>query len=191
MMTDRQWGLVLSVGVHTVILGMGTFLWVTPPQYQMRSDPGDVSVDLVGDPGPAVSAVRVPLVHASMVQAKPATDLSPPPATSHPEPMPPSDGASHHSGGATVSAKPIYLENPPPAYPERARRLGQEGVVLLAVTVSPAGIALHIDLKKTSGFPLLDNAAMAAVKRWRFRPATVAGIPVETTVDVPVRFKLQ
>jgi len=83
-----------------------------------------------------------------------------------------------------------YLSNPKPAYPKMARRRGLEGVVVLAVSVSSQGSVKGLELKKSSGHKLLDNAAKNAVKRWRFTPATRGGIKVNAMVDVPIRFTL-
>ncbi len=203
-MTDRHWGMFLSVAVHAMIVGLGTFLLVSPLQYQMRTG-GDISVELTGsEPEVAVrSHVLIPPLPATIPESVSDPDgvvekttqsvatAAPVQAQKSDETMGGATGGGPGQGSGTATAKPLYLENPPPAYPERARRLGQEGVVLLAVTVTPAGTPRHVDLKKTSGYPLLDNAAISSVRRWRFRAATVAGIPVETMVDVPVRFKLQ
>ena len=58
------------------------------------------------------------------------------------------------------------------------------------VQVSTAGLPLNVALAGSSGFPALDQAARAAVLRWRFDPALTAGIPVAGRVRVPVRFQL-
>jgi protein TonB len=45
-------------------------------------------------------------------------------------------------------------------------------------------------LKQSSGFPLLDEAAIAAVRRWTFEPARIDGRAVASQVVVPVRFSM-
>jgi protein TonB len=77
-----------------------------------------------------------------------------------------------------------------PAYPESARRRGEQGDVLLRVEVAADGQPLEVSVTQGSGFSLLDDAAMAAVRRWHFRPATRGGIPVSATAEVPIRFRL-
>lgn len=84
-----------------------------------------------------------------------------------------------------------YLHNPTPAYPAVARRLGEEGRVLLRVLVSPAGRAERLELQSSSGSTRLDNAALDAVKRWRFVPAHQGSEPVSAWVLVPVSFSLE
>ena len=75
-------------------------------------------------------------------------------------------------------------------YPDLARRRGWEGRVLLRVVVDITGAPSEIAIGRTSGYRLLDESAMAAVQRWRFEPARLAGIPVVATIDVPVAFRL-
>lgn len=84
-----------------------------------------------------------------------------------------------------------YLSNPKPVYPTASRRLGEEGKVLLRVRVSAAGEPLAVDVKQSSGFARLDEAAKAAVERWRFVPAKRGSEAIESWVAVPVVFSLQ
>lgn len=88
------------------------------------------------------------------------------------------------------TARPSYRRNPPPIYPEAARRNGQQGLAILNVWVKADGKPGQVALKQSSGFPVLDDAALAAVRRWSFEPARAGGLPVESRVDVPVRFSL-
>lgn len=92
--------------------------------------------------------------------------------------------------GPTTSERARYRSNPKPNYPAEARRAGQQGVVILAVQVNANGRATSVQISGSSGFPLLDNAALLAVRRWTFEPARIAGIPTESRVEVPVRFDL-
>lgn len=94
------------------------------------------------------------------------------------------------SRGPTTGARPRYRSNPKPDYPPESRRLGHEGVVILAVAVTAEGRAASVQLQRSSGFPLLDTAAQQAVRRWTFDPARAAGLPVAARVEVPVRFDL-
>ena len=109
---------------------------------------------------------------------------------------PPKDAAAvsrSSSGDATSTtqhAAPAYASNPPPVYPESARRAGQEGVTILLVTVDRGGSPTHVDVSESSGFMALDEAAVSAVEDWAFRPGTINGQPAETTVEVPIRFSL-
>lgn len=86
---------------------------------------------------------------------------------------------------------PDYLSNPKPLYPPASRRLREEGQVVLRVRVGPAGLAEGIELRHSSGFPRLDQAALEAVARWRFVPARRGTEAVAAWVLVPINFNLQ
>ena len=93
-------------------------------------------------------------------------------------------------GGAVVSAKPRYHSNPKPDYPIPSLRRREEGIVLLNVVVQADGTAAAISLNRSCGHPLLDRAALDAVRRWTFEPARAAGLPVSSLAVIPVRFSL-
>jgi protein TonB len=83
-----------------------------------------------------------------------------------------------------------YLHNPPPPYPSQARRMGIEGRVVLQVEILQNGNAGRIEIRRSSGHELLDQAAIKAVGGWRFDPARVAGAPITAWADVPISFRL-
>jgi TonB family protein len=85
----------------------------------------------------------------------------------------------------------ILSKNLPPIYPRVSKRLGEEGVVRVRLDISSAGTTTHATIIQTSGFDRLDKAALKAVKNWRFKPAIKGGRPVETSIDIPVRFTIQ
>jgi protein TonB len=93
--------------------------------------------------------------------------------------------------GSPVVAKPDYLRNPPPVYPETSRRLKEEGTVWLKTSVDAKGRAAQIDILKSSGFERLDRAAKDSVKKWHFKPAQLAGLKVESIVEIPIIFQLK
>lgn len=111
-----------------------------------------------------------------------------PPAPPPPKPAPPLPPPA-----AIVQAKEgaNYLKNPRPPYPSRALREGWEGTTVLKVQVSPAGKPGTIQIHKSSGRSVLDEAAQEAVKTWTFTPATQGGNSIAGWVTVPIVFKLQ
>jgi protein TonB len=99
----------------------------------------------------------------------------------------------HGAGQLTVwEGHPRYRIPPKPAvYPPRAVELGQQGEVLVRVRLEPDGTAAEIRLWRSSGFGLLDRAALAAVHGWHFHPAIRGGRPVAAWVEIPIRFHLR
>ena len=83
-----------------------------------------------------------------------------------------------------------YLNNPAPDYPSISRRQGEEGRVLMKVLVSASGAAEDVQIEKSSGSDRLDNAAISAVKRWRFIPAKKNNQALSAYVLVPMKFSL-
>jgi periplasmic protein TonB len=93
---------------------------------------------------------------------------------------------------ALIPPRPVagMETNRAPTYPEIARRRGEEGRVVLRVSVSVDGMPLDVEVMGPSGHPSLDSAALLAVRQWRFIPATQAGRSVPAFAEVPVRFRL-
>jgi protein TonB len=102
----------------------------------------------------------------------------------------PDEGCITKMAQPEIIAMPNYFKNPDPSYPALARRRHQEGVVLLAVKVTAKGKAKGITVKKSSGFRLLDEAALKAVQDWEFQPARAGSLAVDSEIEVPVQFKL-
>jgi TonB family protein len=92
----------------------------------------------------------------------------------------------------TLTLRPARPRKAPiPSYPESARRRGFEGVVRLAAEVGLDGVVTRVIVLESSGFGILDEAATAALARWRFQAATVNGRPAPCLVEIkPIRFRL-
>ena len=84
-----------------------------------------------------------------------------------------------------------YLNNPRPPYPMVARRMGYNGKVILNVEVLAEGKAGQVLLHQSSGYAILDNAALQTVKTWKFSPAKRFGQPATQWFLVPIRFSLE
>jgi protein TonB len=96
------------------------------------------------------------------------------------------------SGDRNIStAVPKYRENAHPRYPMLARSRGEEGVVLISAEVLANGRVGKLGIRRTSGYRLLDQSALEAVKNWKFEPARKMGLPVAVWVEIPVRFALR
>jgi protein TonB len=84
--------------------------------------------------------------------------------------------------------EPKKLKNVPPSYPEIAKQARVQGVVILECTISPQGKVT--DVKVLRGIPLLDQAAIDAVKQWVYSPTLLNGVPVPVIMTVTVNFRL-
>lgn len=109
--------------------------------------------------------------------------------TVEPEPAPQPVMAPEQKGAET-DVQPDYLRNPPPVYPRAAREQGEEGTVLLEVGVLASGRCGSVRALASSGHPLLDEAAVRAVRQWVFRPARRFNQPVPFVVEIPITFRL-
>jgi TonB family protein len=92
---------------------------------------------------------------------------------------------------ALVEARPSARGNRPPYYPEMARRNGWTGLCMVRVAVTAQGRAGAVSLARSSGHGILDQAALGAVRKWKFSPRMVRGNAVACTVEVPVNFSLR
>ena len=86
--------------------------------------------------------------------------------------------------------KPLFATQPPkPEYPRIARRKGLEGTATIEVMFNELGEQLALTLVKSSGFSLLDQAALQAVETWQFE-APMPRLASHYKVTVPIRFAL-
>lgn len=86
--------------------------------------------------------------------------------------------------------KPDYSANPRPPYPRIARENRYEGTVFLKIWVLENGKVGTLKIERSSGYNVLDKAALEAVKGWTFIPARRNGVPIAAWVVVPIRFQL-
>jgi protein TonB len=88
-------------------------------------------------------------------------------------------------------AVPLYRKNPSPKYPRIARRRGYQGTVVIEALVNREGKVEDLRLSHSSGYRVLDRAAMRSVKNWVFEPGRRGDEEVEMWVKIPVRFQLK
>ncbi|HZX33626.1 MAG TPA: energy transducer TonB [Rhodocyclaceae bacterium] len=134
-----------------------------------------------------------PVLAAKATEAPAAFAVAPQPPAPVQAPAPAPVAAPKAAAPAAVTAARFdadYLHNPKPVYPTLSRRNGEEGKVLLRVKVGPEGTALELEIKQSSNYPRLDNAAREAVAKWRFIPAKRGDDAFESWVTVPIAFAL-
>jgi protein TonB len=146
-----------------------------PESVEQGSPPLAPAAPAAATPGAALGAAAAP---GAVVPPTGTTASSGPPAQATLPAVAPRFGAA-------------YLHNPPPAYPAAARRLGEQGQVLLRVLVGADGAAERVEVGTGSGSARLDRAAVEAVQRWRFVPARQGAEAVAAWVTVPIHFQLE
>lgn len=215
----RLLALALVGGVHAgavgVALGAGarpTAPMVSPPLV------GSLVSAPAGEPGPRAPAPStataprpLPLApRRALTPPRPAPVPSAPlpagptsalavssltPEAVEPEPVgePAEEGGADSGVGAGVTvprSDANFLSNPAPAYPRLSRRLREEGRVLLDVLILADGTVREARLRRSSGHPRLDGAALEAVRRWRYVPAYRGDEPIDFWHVQPVDFEL-
>ncbi len=132
-------------------------------------------------PAPAVEAMPAPI-------PKTAFDT---PRLSAPSPTPTPAPAPAAAEPRPVSSSAIRYRVPPPvAVPLASRRLGESGTVWLRVRVDRQGLPAQVSVHQSSGYPRLDEQALAAMQAARFVPQSDNGTPIEWVVIAPLAYDL-
>lgn len=196
-------GIVGIAAAHVAVLALLASFNVVPLPTPLAA----LMVQIVAPtpPAPAVTPPRpTPLERKPVVRSQPTPIARQPvlaaqteapsaaaeaPAVKEAPPPPPAPAAPAPVSQPRFDAD--YLLNPAPAYPALARRMGEEGKVVLRVFVEPGGRPSQIEVKTGSGSPRLDQAAQDAVWRWKFVPARRGEEAVGAWVLVPIVFNLR
>lgn len=211
-------GLALAVILHATVFA--AIYWqskqVTPPQVaslSVRMLPAATAAVAQPTPVPKPPVPKPVVPEPKKADVKRVVTEAPAPVKAEPKPTEPkpaepapeqtietvaaassinSDSPSSAPSSSVVAPRfdAAYLNNPAPAYPMQSRRLNEAGRVLLRVQVSEAGSALQVQLHQSSGHSRLDQAALDAVKRWRFIPARRGDVAISEWVIVPITFNL-
>lgn len=108
-------------------------------------------------------------------------------APAPPPPPPPADPATPRRIGGDIRP-PAKIKDVAPEYPAIALAARAQGVVIIEATVSVEGRV--VDARVLRSVPLLDDAALAAVRQWQYTPTLLNGVPVPVVMTVTVRFSL-
>jgi protein TonB len=84
-----------------------------------------------------------------------------------------------------------YLKAEPPEYPRASKRLKETGSVVVRVWIDEGGAPQSVQVGKSSGYPRLDEAAVDAVRKFRFEPYTENGRPTAGWALIPLNFDLE
>lgn len=153
---------------------------------------------------PSPAALPVPAVVVSL-DSPVAVPLPPAPPAAPPSPAPQAEPplAPAKPAAPTAAAPPAwtaprtmpssavaYVLPPPIELPLASRRLGEQGTVWLRVRVGADGLPREVSLHRSSGHARLDEQALWAMKRARFKPQTENGTPIEWIVVAPLQYEI-
>lgn len=162
---------------------------VTPqPTVQKKSVPKPVVRPqaqplAIADPTPSPNAPTGSLDPAPAVTPAPVAETPAGPAAPSAPPAAPSV--------QLPSSNADYLQNPKPAYPALSKRLGEQGKVVVRVLIGADGTAQKAELRQSSGFERLDQAALNTVLKWRYVPGKRGGVAEDMWFNVPINFVLE
>ena len=142
---------------------------IPPPVFEIENRPPSITAVVSENPPPpqpAPSAVAV--------------------AEGPPSPAPPRPPAVVSGGDLSAT----MVQAVPPRYPYESRRMKEQGTVVLDVLLAPDGHVERCAVRTSSGSPRLDNAALDAVRRWRWSPMIRDGVAVAVRGLVEIPFIL-
>jgi protein TonB len=203
----RSWG--ASIFLHLLLVVFAARLLFCPVQFAVTPGETSTELELIQMESPPHSNVPktlpvpltpspLPIFHREQLRTETAKIPLPPrtpavhaPSQAHPVSVSAQSKIGSVASKGAVAAIPDDLHNAPPEYPEESRLAREEGLVVLRVKVTPQGEPAAVEIFCSSGYFRLDQAALRAVKQWRFHPATFAGRPVPSEIETPVRFRLE
>lgn len=182
-----------------------TFVPPAPPPPPAPAPPEQKPIEVKPPPKPKSKPVAKPRIQRE--QPTEESKTAPAPAPASPEPVQatrPAPVATSEAQSAPATPAPsipartgVYIpaeyaaSNRKPVYPSMSKRYGEQGTVMLHVFVKADGTAGQVEIRSSSGYPLLDESARTAVQGWRFQPATSDGKPIGDWFLIPIPFKLQ
>jgi periplasmic protein TonB len=190
--------LLLSITTHFMILGIGGLI-PSKAQFAVINAPSSIAVRLVEEPIALKTkkVIKETEKYEEVIAVKEDHDETVEETIKEVEvkrealkPIDEDMIITEESRGAQTEAKALDDINPAPQYPTIARRRGWEGTVYLRVYVEEDGLASHIAIEHSSGYQVLDQAALSTVGNWKFSPAHSGGLMFSSWVTIPVQFSL-
>lgn len=202
--------------IALVVVGLHVgFIWALQSGLLMRAAeiivPAEILTQFVDPPAPKVEPVPptppTPTVQKKAVAKAPVKPAPQPLAIADPTPSPnaPTGVVTPPLPPAPVAVAPVappaavqlpssdadYLQNPKPPYPPISKRLGEQGKVIVRVLIGADGQPQKSEIRQSSGFDRLDQAAATTVMRWRYVPGKRGGVPEAMWFNVPINFVLE
>jgi protein TonB len=207
----------LLIAASVVLLHVGV-LWALQSGLMRRAVeviiPGEILSEFISPPAPEARRPQTPAPPRKPEPAPPKAQVQPPtpqpvtatapsPAVAQAAPAAAAPAAIEASTVVAPAAPPAparielpssdaaYLNNPKPSYPALSRRLGEQGKVVVRVLIGVDGTAQQAEIRSSSGYDRLDQAALATVRSWRYTPGRRNGVAEAMWFNVPINFVLE
>ena len=195
------WGLLQVQAVREAIAGASPLFvdLLTPPAPERPPEPPAPPPPLPRPvpkrpppPAPVVATPAPVPEPAAFVVPAPDPEPTPPPAPLVQAALPAPPPAAPAPAPQEIPPSAVeYLVLPQVSYPHLSRRLNESGLVVVTVYVGTDGLPQRVQLAQSSGHARLDDAALAGVRRARFKPPTLNGRPIEGWARIPIPFELE
>ena len=192
---SRSGPLVAVIGVHALALyaltvGMGI---VKIPLIQKPVEAVFIPEEQEVQPEPEIPIVKPEIADVVQPVDEPVPQIEVQEEVVVPPADVPMEASPNAIAAAPAAAAPKELKTSSrvePLYPPTSRRMSEEGTVQVRVLVDERGRPKEVNVGKSSGFPRLDEAAVEAVRKWRFVAATNGAGPISSWTQVAVTFRL-
>lgn len=189
----RRFDLALALSIVLTFFVLGFSPALQPAPYQLPTPPPSLVRVLpeIDFPDPPREHPR-PVVPIEMLESEdvveefPETTLDPNDLAPVPLPVLPPPAEAF----LVYDSMPLVLVRIAPEYPQLARSMGIEGVVLCELTIGTEGRVEEVAVLNSTA-EMLNKYAVAALRQWVFQPAEQSGNPVRVTIVVPCRFSLE
>ena len=200
--------IIVTAMIHAIVLAAVLMIRSEAPQEKRRERL--TVVDLMASPPPPPPSPDTPPPPQSEIAApRPPIRIAPtPPVATTPDPQPQAPVAP--VSAPAIAPQPSVIAAPappstvqvsdlsvrmtsgsPPRYPMESRRKREQGTVVLSLTLGLDGRVANISVARSSGFDRLDQAALSAVRKWRWAPLIQDGKPVLMRGVVEIPFVLK
>ena len=178
---------LLVIGAHVVVIYLiATSLGIVKAPAFVKP----MEASIIDAPQEQVKPVEVVKPDMEQPQLDVPQDTLPIPEVEVPVEVPTESTMAAAPVQAVESTELAVSNRVAPVYPPASRRAGEQGVAQFRILVDERGKPLEVNVLKSSGFPRLDEAAAAAIRKWTFVPPTRNGQKVQSWSRVAVRFEL-
>ena len=162
---------------------------IAPPEEPVEEKPPDQMQKII--PVPDWVEIEEKLAEMPTTQVAQVATAGSPGGTGRTATSNPGKTAPEVAPSPAYDERPRVLKKVDPEYPRLAKMTGVEGIVVLLILIDESGNVEEIEVVKSLGNTGCDEAAVKAIKQWRFAPAVRQGRPIAARVTMPVLFNLK